>query len=169
MKVSIDSSYLESCVTYFLCFCFLVLSLFLCPQWATLTKSGASTVRMSRRWASTPSPWRTLLTTTGRKNVKERGASIGVAGTTGFKRLSAAVLDLMTVNSDSSKPVGCAFGTCHCHFHSTVLIQLPQCLSGILFRRRDEKNVRKGWEKCRAHHGSDCSKCPTAQHHPQVN
>lgn len=61
------------------------------PQWAILTRSGASTARMSRHWVSTRWPWRISQTTTGPKPARERDALNGVAGTTliaiGLRRL----------------------------------------------------------------------------------
>lgn len=140
-------------------------------QWATLTRSGANTVRMSRRWASMLSPWRILQTTTGTKTVKERDVLNGVAGTADSKCIQVSFCcSLRPQDGDSYLPTAV---TCHCHFHSKVwlLFLLPQCLSRIFFGWRDEKNVRKGWETCHACHGSDCTtcKCPTLQYHPQVS
>ncbi len=149
--------------------------MFFFPKWVTLTRSGVSTVRTSRHWVSTPSPWRILLTTTGPKTAKERDASSGVGGTVTCRWLqmsfSCVFFNLVRVQSDSSRPVGCAFVTCPCNLHSNVSTALQQCLSRILSGWRDEKNVRKGWEKCHTCYGSDCSicKCPTAQHHSQVS
>lgn len=50
------------------------------PKLVTLTRSGVSTAKMNRPWANMPWPWRTSLTTTGQKNMKEKAASNGAAG-----------------------------------------------------------------------------------------
>lgn len=93
----------------------LILLCFSSPQWATSKRSGVSTARTSRCWASTRWPWKISLITTGPKTVKERTASSGVAGDrTRFRFLIQVFLrvwtGLLSSRSASVRSISCRVG-----------------------------------------------------------
>lgn len=128
----------------------------LLSQWATLTRSGASTARTSGCSASTPSPWRISLTTTGPRSARGKAGSNGVAGASGHACLQSAPGFRLKLVEATRRSSGSDW---------LLLISLPQRLSRVFLGRRNEADAGKGWEECCDRLGSEC---PGTQRHPQV-